>query len=139
VADATVVACVLIGSSEVTLEEDVWDERRLATLCRSAGSPEYLVLNIFRGRVPGDVGRAGMELPVCATLWAVLAWLLRKLLTSESLPTRDRFDDVTEVSEFRRGLVMGAVSDVVEVVVTEGRADFRRMDFRGCGCCCSRG
>ena len=45
--------------------------------------------------------------------------------SSESLPTPGKLDDVTEVSELRRGLV-------------EGRKVFHRMDFTGCSLSLSR-
>jgi hypothetical protein len=74
-------------------------------------------LNTFRGSVPVEVDGA------------VVGGLakLRKLLTSESLPTVGRLEDMTDVSEFRRGRV--AVLDVVDV---GARAGLRRIDLMGC-------
>jgi hypothetical protein len=81
-------------------------------------------LKTFLGRIEGDAVGEG----------AALAKLRMLLLTSESLPTVGRFDDVTEVSELRRGRVTAVV-----VVVDAGLdAGLRRMDFGCCGDCCCR-
>lgn len=108
-----------------TLEVDAREGRRLTTPCRSAGSPGYRALSTFLGRVLTEVE---------GVLLGWLARLLRRLLTSESLPTVGMLEDVTEVSEFRRGLgidVVLVVDDVGGRVVV-----FLRMDLMGC-CCCS--
>jgi len=88
-------------------------------------------LKTFRGRAPDEAEGAG----------PALVTLLRTLPSSESLPTVGRFDEVTDVSELRRGLV---VLEAVTEDAGEGRADgFRRIDLRfivgesgWCCCCC---
>jgi hypothetical protein len=109
-----------------TLDVDAREGRRLTTPWRSVGSPGYLALKTFRGRIEGDAVGEGVALAKLRTLLPI----------SESLPTVGRLDDVTEVSELRLGLVR-----VVLVVVEAGlEAGLRRMDFGGgCRCCCCWG
>lgn len=84
-------------------------------------------MRTFLGRAP-DVAEGGGD-----EGWLTLA-MLRRLLTSESLPIVGRFDDVTELSELRRGRVLEALR-LLEVADSGGRAGLRRMDLMG-GCCC---
>jgi len=106
---------------DATLEVDAREGRRLMTPWRSVGGPRYFALKTFLGSNDGDDVGEGAALAK-----------LRTLLISEPLPTVGMFDDVTEVSEFRRGLLAVAV-----VVVEDGRdAGLRRMDL---GCCCRCG
>jgi hypothetical protein len=74
------------------LEDDARVGLRLTTAWRSAGIPGNLAFKTFRGRMLFEAEGWGMgvERP-----------------SSESLPTAGRLDDVTEVSEFRRGRVEG--------------------------------
>lgn len=69
-----------------------------------------------------------------------LATKLRTLPISESLPTVGMLDDVTDVSELRRGLVTEEEVEVVVVVVVVDEAardaGLRRMDFGACWRCC---
>ena len=91
------------------VDGDVRVGLRLTTAWRSAGIPGNFAFKTFLGRAPveadGSAGKgAGAGRP-----------------SSESLPTAGRFDDVTDVSEFRRGRV-------------EVRVVLRRIDL-GCSRC----
>jgi hypothetical protein len=73
------------------LVEDALDGLRLTTAWRSAGIPGNLALRTFLGKALVEVegSASGAADP-----------------SSESLPTAGRLEDVTEVSEFRRGRVV---------------------------------
>lgn len=115
------------------MEEEAREGRRFTVPCRSAGTPGNLAFRTLRGRtlVEAD-GREGESMGdavgdavgvEAAEMW----WALGEGLTpsSESLPapTPGMLEDVTDVSELRRGLV-------------DGLADLRRIDLGCCCCCC---
>lgn len=99
-----------------------------------------MALKTFLGSAPVTVAELALLL-----LWDELVWLLRRL--PRSLPTVGSVDEVTDVSEFRRGLDMDVDSVDMELAVVleavvpvdateegaEGRGVLRRIDLTGWG------